>query len=146
MLQIALVFVLILFNAFFSLAEYALITVRSSRIRQLAEEGNRNALLVERMKERPTRMQATLQTGLTLVTTFSSAVAATSLVDPVAHWLQNHSGGFFAGPVVVTVMHPELVGSPLLRRHCTYYCHSSSCSSLTRNRRDCSKEHRDAAS
>ncbi len=92
MLQIALVFVLILFNAFFSLAEYALITVRSSRIRQLVEEGNHNALLVEQMKERPTRMQATLQTGLTLVTTFSSALAATALVDPVARWLEAHAG------------------------------------------------------
>ncbi len=92
MLQIALVFILILINAFFSLAEYALITVRPSRIRQLVEEGNKNARHVEEMKEHPTRMQATLQTGLTLVTTFSSALAATSLVDPVSHWIANHAG------------------------------------------------------
>jgi len=104
-LQIALVFVLILFNAFFSLAEYALITVRGSRIRQLVEEGNHNAILVERMKERPTRMQATLQTGLTLVTTFSSALAATSLVEPVSGWLHTRFGGLLGesattGPAV----------------------------------------------
>jgi putative hemolysin len=108
-LQTALVFVLILFNALFSLAEYALITVRGSRIRQLVEEGNHNAILVERMKERPTRMQATLQTGLTLVTTFSSALAATGLVAPVTAWLQkyissaNHSVSAAVALVLVTV-------------------------------------------
>lgn len=88
MIQIVVVLLLTLVNALFSLAEYALITVRGSRIRQLAEDGNKNAMLVEAMKERPTRMQATLQTGLTLVTTFSSALAASSLVDPVSHWLR----------------------------------------------------------
>lgn len=90
MLQLVLVLLLIACNALFSLAEYALITVRSSRIRQLVEEGNKNAAMVEAMKERPTRMQATLQTGLTLVTTFSSALAATSLVEPVTFWLNRH--------------------------------------------------------
>ncbi len=87
MVQIAIVFALILLNAFFSLAEYALITVRGSRIRQLVEEGNKTAEYVEQLKEHPTRLQATLQTGLTLVTTFSSAIAASRLVEPVTQWL-----------------------------------------------------------
>ena len=47
MLQLVLVLLLIACNALFSLAEYALITVRSSRIRQLVEEGNKNAAMVE---------------------------------------------------------------------------------------------------
>lgn len=87
-LEMAAVFLLILVTAFFALAEYALITVRRTRIRQLVEEGNRNALLVERLLEQPTRLMATIQAGLTLVTTLSSALAATSAVEPIALWLR----------------------------------------------------------
>ncbi|HLV79015.1 MAG TPA: CNNM domain-containing protein, partial [Chthonomonadaceae bacterium] len=82
------VLLLICVTAFFALAEYALITVRKTRIRQLVEEGDRAALHVERMLEHPTRMMATIQTGITLVATVSSAFAATSAVAPIAVWLQ----------------------------------------------------------
>jgi putative hemolysin len=138
LIQILLVLLLTLVNALFSMAEYALITVRSSRIRQLVEDGNKNAVLVEEMKDRPTRMQATLQTGLTLVTTFSSALAASSLVDPVSHWLQTSlfhqvlgtasgklhdiAGGLalvlVAGPMaILTLVVAEIAPKSLAMRH-----------------------------
>jgi len=88
-LSLILVVVLIFVNAFFALAEIALITVRRTRIRQLVEEGNRSAQLVEKMLEHPTRMQATIQTVLTLVATLSSALAATIAVGPLTLWLQS---------------------------------------------------------
>ncbi|HLJ53782.1 MAG TPA: hemolysin family protein [Chthonomonadaceae bacterium] len=85
---IAIVLVLIFVNAFLALAEIALITVRKSRIRQLVEEGNASAAKIERMLQHPTRLMATIQTGVTLIATFSSAIAATSMVEPLAHWLR----------------------------------------------------------
>ncbi len=96
--QLVAVFILILVNAFFAIAEYALITVRPTRIRQLVEENNRSAILVQRMREsqNSTRMMATIQTGVTLIATLSSALAATSAVAPLAHWLQHHAPGFLA--------------------------------------------------
>ena len=54
------------------LAETALLTVRRTRIDQLAEEHNRSARLVQRLLAEPTRMLATLQVGLTLVTMFAA--------------------------------------------------------------------------
>ena len=75
---LALVMTLTLLNAFFALSEIALITLRKTRIRQLVEEGNQNAMLVERLLASPTRLMATIQTGVTLIATFSSAIAATS--------------------------------------------------------------------
>lgn len=93
--QFGLVLFLILVTAFFALAEYALITVRKTRIRQLVEEGNRAAQKVEAMLAHPTRMMATIQTGITLVATLSSAVAATSAVEPLAAWLETR--GLAAG-------------------------------------------------
>jgi len=104
--DLVVVLLLILVTAFFALAEYALITVRKTRIRQLVEEGNRAAILVERMLEHPTRMMATIQTGITLVATVSSAFAATSAVAPLSAWLQTHgltegAATFFAFLLVV---------------------------------------------
>lgn len=108
-LQLGAVFALILVNAFFALAEYALITVRKTRVRQLVEEGNRSAILVQRMlePENATRMMATIQTGVTLVATLSSALAATSAVTPLAYWLQHHASvvvGGHAGTVALLLI------------------------------------------
>jgi len=93
-LEMALVAVLIGVNAFFAMAEIALITVRKTRIHQLVEEANRSAILVERLLAQPTRLMATIQTGVTLIAMFSSAIAATSAVEPLASWLAAHSGGY----------------------------------------------------
>jgi putative hemolysin len=95
-LQFGVVFALILLNAFFALAEIALLTVRKTRVRQLVEEGNRSAILVERLLAQPTRLMATIQTGVTMIAMFSSAIAATSAVDPLASWMRTHLGGIFA--------------------------------------------------
>jgi putative hemolysin len=93
------VVVLIFVNALFAIAEYSLITVRSTRVEQLVEEGNRSAVLIQRMKsssENSTRMMATIQTGVTMVATLSSALAATSAVDPLMVWLQHHTPALIA--------------------------------------------------
>lgn len=93
-LEMTLVAVLIGVNAFFAMAEIALITVRKTRVHQLVEEGSHSAILVERLLSQPTRLMATIQTGVTLIAMFSSAIAATSAVEPLAAWLAAQSGGF----------------------------------------------------
>ena len=87
------VLVLIFVNAFLALAEIALITVRKTRIRQLVEEGNASAVKIERLLQQPVRLMATIQTGVTLIATFSSAIAATSAVEPLAAWLRSSGVG-----------------------------------------------------
>ncbi len=95
-LKLVIAFVLICINAFFSIAEYSLITVRRTRVRQLAEEGNRSAVLIETLLAHPTRLMATIQTGITFIATLSSALAATTAVGPLAQWLTLHATGFIA--------------------------------------------------
>lgn len=94
--KLLIAFVLICINALFSIAEYALITVRRTRIRQLVEEGNRSAMLIETLLAHPTRLMATIQTGVTLIATLSSALAATTATGPLANWLMDHTQGFVA--------------------------------------------------
>ena len=80
--------VLILIGAFFAASEIAIISVRKTRIKQLAEEGNRSARIVTRLTENPTRFLATIQIGVTLAGFFASAFGAERLAS--------EAGGLFA--------------------------------------------------
>jgi putative hemolysin len=75
-----LVFLTIL-EAFFVMAEIALVSVRRSRIDQLVEEGSPSARRVRRLIDDPGRFLAVAQLGLTFIGFFASAFAAVSLVD-----------------------------------------------------------------
>jgi len=86
--NLLIVFVLILVNGLFAMAEAALLSVRRTRIEQLVEEGNRSAKLVAQMLAEPTRMLSTLQVGITLVGLFSAGAAAESAIRPFARFLQ----------------------------------------------------------
>jgi CBS domain containing-hemolysin-like protein len=60
------VVVLVLANAFFVAAEFSLVSVRGTRIRELAEQGSRPARWAERAIARPDRFIAATQLGITL--------------------------------------------------------------------------------
>jgi CBS domain containing-hemolysin-like protein len=75
-----LVFLTIL-EAFFVMAEIALVSVRRTRIDQLVEEGSSGARRVRRLIDDPGRFLAVAQLGLTFIGFFASAFAAVSLVE-----------------------------------------------------------------
>jgi putative hemolysin len=80
--QLGIIGILILINAFFAAAEIALVSVNSTRIKNLAEQGNKRAQLVEESTRDSTRFLATIQIGLTLASFFTSATAASELSLP----------------------------------------------------------------
>ena len=86
--NIALVLVLTLVNALFSMAETALVSIRRSRVDQMVEEGHRSARAVKRLVEDPPRFIATTQVGITLLGFASAAAAATTLAAPLFAPLQ----------------------------------------------------------
>ena len=65
LLQLAGVFVLIALNAFFVAAEFALVTVRWTRVEQLVEEGKFGAVAVREAVERLSDAVAACQVGIT---------------------------------------------------------------------------------
>ncbi len=81
------IFVLVLLNALFAAAEIALVSVRRTRIKQLVEEGDRRALTVQKLLEKPTNFMATVQIGVTLVGFLASAFAAVNIAGVPAKWL-----------------------------------------------------------
>ena len=87
--EIGLIVVLVLLNGIFSATEIALVTIRRSRLQQLADEGNGGAIRVQRLKENPGRFLAVIQVGITFLGFLASAFAAVSLVDGMQEVLDN---------------------------------------------------------
>ena len=72
--ETVLIVLLILVNGFFSGAEIAIVSVRRSRIDQLIEQGHTSAQVVGRLKDDSDRFLATVQIGVTLVSSLASAM------------------------------------------------------------------------
>jgi CBS domain containing-hemolysin-like protein len=78
-LQILVIILLTFFEGVFVAAEIALVTIRRTRIEQLAEEGNRAAKRVKGLVAQPGRFLAVTQIGLTFLGFLASAYAAVNL-------------------------------------------------------------------
>ncbi len=75
---------LIIANGFFSGSEIAVVSVRRSRIEQLAEAGDRTARTLGHLRNDPDRFLATVQIGVTLVSSLASAIGGVSAVAYLA--------------------------------------------------------------
>jgi len=83
--QLVVIGVLTLFEGVFVAAEIALVTVRRTRITQLADEGDRNARRVQALIRDPGRFLAVTQIGLTFLGFLASAYAAVNLTTSLEH-------------------------------------------------------------
>jgi CBS domain containing-hemolysin-like protein len=87
-IRLLFVMVLVLLNAFFVAAEFALVAVRRSRIDQMAAEGDRSALVVQRALSQLDRYISGTQLGITLASLALGWIgepAVAALVDRVLH-------------------------------------------------------------
>ena len=88
-MQIFIIIVLILLNAFFAATEIAFISINDAKIEKQAKEGNKKAKQIKKMLKEPSKFLATIQIGITLAGFLSSAFAAESFSDELAPILQN---------------------------------------------------------
>lgn len=93
MLKIALLFVLILVNAFFAMSEIAMISLNDTKIEKLAEEGDKKAKQIMKLTQNSSNFLSTIQIGVTLAGFLTSASAADSfaplITDAVAPLIPN---------------------------------------------------------
>jgi putative hemolysin len=73
-LRIVIVFLLVLGNAVFVAAEYALVTGRRSRLEERAERGGRGAKTALRLMDDPVRFISTVQVGITVFAILLGAI------------------------------------------------------------------------
>ncbi len=79
--------ILTLINGYFSMSEMALTTAKRAVLEHEADEGDRRAARAVKLASDSDEFLATIQVAITLVGFASSAVASTSLSDPLATWL-----------------------------------------------------------
>lgn len=77
-----------LMNAFFAGAEMAVVSVNRNRIRSLAEEGNRKAVVIQGLFEDSTKFLSTIQVAITFAGFYSSASAASSISPVLGAWME----------------------------------------------------------
>jgi len=83
--EVLAVLLIVLANAFFVAAEYALVTARRSRLHELAAEGNRRARIALRIMDSPVRFIGTVQLGITVFSILLGAVG-----EPIVErWLDD---------------------------------------------------------
>jgi putative hemolysin len=106
-LQILAVLLLVLGNAFFVAAEYALVTARRTRLIELARGGSRRARIALRIMDSPVRFIGTVQLG---ITAFSIALGAVG--EPIVErWIDeplSHGVAFVLAFAFVTYLHVTL--------------------------------------
>jgi len=84
-LRLVIVFLLVLGNAIFVAAEYALVTGRRSRLEERAERGGRGANTALRLMDDPVRFISTVQVGITISAILLGAIGEpllSGLIDP----------------------------------------------------------------
>ena len=77
--QILVLILLTMINAFFSGTEMAVVSVNKNRIKRLAEDGDKRAVLILKLSEDSTGFLSTIQVAITFAGFFSSATAATGI-------------------------------------------------------------------
>jgi CBS domain containing-hemolysin-like protein len=114
-IRLAAVGVLVFLNAFFVAAEFALVSLRRSRIDQMVEERNRFGRMLLRAKEDPNRFISAAQLGITMASLGlgwigESTVAA--LIEPLFHGLPesaigpvSHTISFAVSFTLITMFH-----------------------------------------
>ena len=101
--------VLTLINGYFSMSEMALTTAKRAVLEHDAEEGDKRAERAIKLAADSDQLLATIQVAITLVGFASSAVASTSLSDPLAAWLTSFGIAPLSAiarglaPVIITV-------------------------------------------
>lgn len=88
--DIAIVLILVLANSFFVASEFALVSVRKTRIDQLAAEGNRAASVVQRAVRDLDRYIAATQVGITLASLLLGGLGERTLdplLTPLFSWM-----------------------------------------------------------
>jgi putative hemolysin len=107
LLEAAFIFILILANGFFAASEIAMIATRKSRIDALVEQGVKSAAAVARLKADPDRFLATVQIGVTIVSSLASAIggaAAIASLKPVIQSLPWPQVASWAEPIAIVVV------------------------------------------
>jgi putative hemolysin len=88
-LEILVILLMILLNGFFSCSEFAIVSVRKSRIAQLLAEGDDRARIVDELQQDPHRVLAVVQIGVTVAGSMASTVGGVIAIESIKPIMAN---------------------------------------------------------
>jgi putative hemolysin len=91
-LQIAVVFILMLINGLFAMAEMSLVSARKARLQHAAERGREGARIALELKTDPSRLLSTVQIGITVTGILAGTFGGATLGERLAEYLQGMPG------------------------------------------------------
>jgi magnesium and cobalt exporter, CNNM family len=91
-LQIAIIFLLILLNGFFAMAEMAVVSARKARLQHAANLGRDGARVALDLKRDPGRFLSTVQIGITVIGVLASVFGGATLADTLTLYLETQGG------------------------------------------------------
>lgn len=103
-LDILIVFLLIILNGLFAMAEIAIISARKARLKQWSEEGDRRAFAALELANSPTLLLSTAQIGITVIGVLSGAFGGATLAAHLEEILNRY-------PLVAPYSHPVSLGA-----------------------------------
>ncbi len=118
--EISLIFLLLLANGAFAMAEIAVVSARKPRLRQLAERGDPRARIALELAESPNAFLATVQIGITWVGVIAAAFSGATLAEKLAatltgvEWLAPHADELAFVVVVLVLTYCTLVVGELV--------------------------------
>jgi putative hemolysin len=103
-LQLFVIALLTLINAFFAASEIAVLSVNDARMKKLAEDGNRKAKILLSFLNNSSKMLSTIQVGVTFSGFLASAVASDSFSERLANFIvQQFSWGVSYAGIIRTL-------------------------------------------
>jgi putative hemolysin len=90
-MEVFIIIILTLLNAFFALSEISLVSVKKSKIQHLAEQGDSRAKTILKLLEKPENFLSSVQVGITLIGIISGAYGGATLTDDLEVYLQHFS-------------------------------------------------------
>jgi putative hemolysin len=91
-LHLSIIFLLILLNGFFAMAEIALVSARPARLQPLAGEGSAGAQAAIELKADPSRLLATVQIGVTVIAVLLGTFGQATLGERLEGYFASSSG------------------------------------------------------
>lgn len=104
LMNILVVIILTVINAFFASAELAYVSINRQKIENMADEGDKKAKRVLKLLEEPDDFLATIQVAITLAGFFNSASASSNFVPYLEPLLGSISGWQTIATIIITIL------------------------------------------
>ncbi|HVP25596.1 MAG TPA: hemolysin family protein [Methanomicrobiales archaeon] len=126
-LDLVIVLLLILANGLFAMVEFALVSARRSRLRELAEAGDAGARAALELADDPNRFLSTVQIGITLIGILAGAFGGTRIAAYIMPfivaipWLAPYAGALSIAIVVLAITFLTMVIGELVPKRIGLY-------------------------